>query len=102
MSSNPGSSRPSQRWINLTLAAVAGQVGCLTLVIILAALFGGLWLDRHFQTRPILTIVLMVVSMPVSLLAMLFVVRSATARIRTQQSQNPDTRTKEDDFGKNS
>jgi hypothetical protein len=54
----------------LTLAAVLGQVGCLTLVIILAALFGGLWLDARLQTRPVITVVLMIVSIPVTLALM--------------------------------
>jgi F0F1-type ATP synthase assembly protein I len=71
----------SQYAFNLTLAAVAGQVGCLTLVIVLVALFGGLWLDNLFGTRPWLTVILMVGSVPVTLVAMFWVVRKATSRM---------------------
>jgi F0F1-type ATP synthase assembly protein I len=72
----------NQRLINLTLAGVVGQVGCLTLVIILAALFLGLWLDNQFQTRPLFTLILIIASIPVSLAAMFVVVRFATKRIK--------------------
>jgi hypothetical protein len=73
----------SLRVFNLTLAAVAGQAGCLTLVVIFAALFLGLWLDNRFDTRPLLTVVLMVASVPVTLVLMFWVVRKTTARLNT-------------------
>jgi MFS-type transporter involved in bile tolerance (Atg22 family) len=71
-----------QQLVNLTLAGVVGQVGCLTLFIVLAAVLGGLWLDAHFGTRPVLTIGLLVASIPVSLVVMLLVVRKATSLIK--------------------
>ncbi len=72
----------NQYWLNLTLAGMAGQVGCVTLVIVLAAVLGGLWLDAQFQTRPVITLVLLVVSIPVSLIAMLSIVRVVTSKIK--------------------
>lgn len=75
---------------NLTLAAVAGQVGCLTLIIIFLALFGGLWLDNQFQTRPTFTILLLIGSVPVTLIAMFWVVRQATSRIKPDNAAPPD------------
>jgi MFS-type transporter involved in bile tolerance (Atg22 family) len=86
--SDPGSNDRKTYWMNLTLAGLAGQVGCLTLVIILGAVFLGLWLDAQFQTRPVLTIGLVVVSMPISLGMMFFVVRQAVTRIKTGPSQD--------------
>ncbi len=77
----------TQSAFNLTLAAVAGQVGCLTLVIVLAALFGGLWLDNYFQTRPMFTIILMVASIPVTLVLMFWVVKAATSRLQDNKTQ---------------
>ena len=81
--------------MNLTLASIAGQVGCLTLVIIFVALFAGLWLDRYFATRPLFTIVLLIGSVPVTLFLMFRVVRAATNRIKpvhnTEKSKVPDT-----------
>jgi hypothetical protein len=73
----------TQYIFNLTLAAVAGQVGFLTLFIILAALFGGLWLDKRFDSKPLFTVILMLSSVPVTLVMMFWVVRNATARIKT-------------------
>jgi hypothetical protein len=71
-----------QRVFNLTLTAVAGQVGCLTLLIILVALFAGLWLDNQFNTsKPIFTVLLMIASMPVTLFMMFWVVKATTTRI---------------------
>lgn len=75
---------------NLTLAAVASQVGCLTLLIVLAALFGGLWLDARFGTKPMFTIGLMIASVPVTLVGMFWVVRMTTARIRSDSK--PESR----------
>lgn len=85
--SEPSDKNRGQYAFNLTLAAVAGQVGCLTLIIVLAALFGGLWLDKYFQTRPLFTVLLMVGSIPVTLVLMFIVVRAATSRL---QSRNND------------
>jgi len=83
MSQTPEPQRDrKQYWLNLTLAGVAGQVGCLTLLIILVAVFGGLWLDARFQTRPVFTIVLLIASIPVSLAVMFYVVRLATSKIK--------------------
>ncbi len=82
--------------LNLTLAAVVGQVGCLTSVIILAALFGGLWLDSRFSTKPMITIGLIVISVPITLFAMIWVVKKTTSRIKTDGEQNPQSSRKEE------
>lgn len=72
----------AQRALNLTLAMVAGQVGCLTLIIVVAALFAGLWLDNQFHTRPLFTLILMIASVPVTIVVMYRVATAATARIK--------------------
>lgn len=72
----------SSNTLNVTIAGLAAQVGCLTLVVVLAAAFGGLWLDKYFNTRPILTIILLLASIPLSVWMMLSVVRAATAKIK--------------------
>jgi F0F1-type ATP synthase assembly protein I len=77
----------AQNAFNLTLAAVVGQVGCLTLVIILGAILGGIWLDSRFDTKPLFTLGLAIASIPVTLIVMLWVVRSATARLQSNQKQ---------------
>jgi formate hydrogenlyase subunit 4 len=79
-SGDPTDRERGLRSLNLTLALVTGQVGCLTILIIFAALFLGRWLDAQFGSRPLFTIVLMVGSVPITLILMFWVVKSVTAR----------------------
>ncbi len=76
------------RSLNLTLAAVTGQVGCLTVLIILAAFFAGRWLDGRFGSDALFTVILMVASVPVTLVVMFWVVRSVTSRFAQPSEQN--------------
>ena len=92
----------SQSTFNLTLAAVAGQVGCLTLVIVLAALIAGLWLDAQLGTKPMLTVILMIASVPVTLVLMFWLVRAATTRIQSGDGQIAEKQQEESSSGKNS
>lgn len=82
---------PGRYALNMTLAAVAGQVGCLTIVVIGAALLAGMWLDSLLDTRPLFIIGLLLVSVPVTLVMMFWVVRQATARIKPDNSQQQVT-----------
>jgi F0F1-type ATP synthase assembly protein I len=84
---DPGKNR-RQYAINLTMAAVAGQVGCITLVIVFGALIAGLLIDRWFSTKPLFTILFMIASMPVTLYVMYRVVEGATRRIRPVVEKN--------------
>jgi len=79
--------------LNLTLAGVAGQVGCLTLLVIMVALFAGLWLDKAFQTKPLFTVILMIGSVPVTLFLMFRVVKAATDRIKPVEKETPQEET---------
>ena len=85
----------TQYAFNLTLAAVAGQVGCLTLVIIFVALFGGLWLDSVLDTRPLFTLILLLGSVPVTLILMFWVVRKATSHIKPASSETSEEQEEE-------
>jgi F0F1-type ATP synthase assembly protein I len=89
------------RLLNLTIASVAGQVGCLTTIIIIAAVLGGLWLDNYYQSKPMFTIGLLIASIPVSLAVMIVVVKFAVSKIKTNQSELKSEQ-KEVDLGKNS
>ena len=72
----------SNNRFNTILATVVGQVGCLTPIIILGALFAGLWLDRQFETKPLFTILFIVGSAPVSVFVLYRIVRSATTKLK--------------------
>lgn len=64
------------------LIVLVGQVGCLTLVIILASVLGGLWLDKVFNTKPVITLALLFAGIPVSVFVMLNVGRRTLARFK--------------------
>ena len=76
--------------LNMTLAAVAGQVGCLTLLIIIVTLFGGLWLDSQLDTKPLFTVLLLVGSIPVTIILMFWVVRKATSHMKPAGTAKAD------------
>lgn len=85
---------------NMTLAAVAGQVGFLTVFIILVFLVLGWWLDNQFGTFPGFLIGALVVSMPITLILMFRVVRATTARMKFEAPEE-ETPQKEAEVGKN-
>ena len=87
MSDQPQKTNRKQQILNLTLAGVTGLVGCLTLVIVLGAVFIGLWLDGIFLSRPWFTIGLVVASIPISIITMIIVTRLAVSKIK---SERPD------------
>ena len=76
--------------LNTLLVVMVGQVGCLTLVIILASLFGGLWLDKTFGTKPVFTLVLLFAGIPVSVLVMLSVARKTLARLKDKAEKDSE------------
>ncbi|NWG33267.1 MAG: AtpZ/AtpI family protein [Chloroflexi bacterium] len=72
------------------LIVLIGQVGCLTLVIILASVLLGLWLDGVFDTKPVITLALLFAGIPVSVLVMLNVGRRTLARLKDNLEKESD------------
>ena len=56
-----------QSAFSMTPVAVGLEVGCLTIVIVVVAIAGGLLLDRLLGTKPLFTILLVLGSAPLSL-----------------------------------
>lgn len=83
-----------------TLATVVAEVGCLTFVILLAAVLGGIWLDRTFNTRPIFTVGLTIVSVLVTFVVILWVVRTATSRLESASTPKTNHSEEEANSGK--
>jgi len=77
----------TQQALKMALVGVIGQVGCLTLLIILGALVAGLWLDGQFHTRPLFTLILVLGSVPVTLFVMFRLVLTVAPKLQTQSSQ---------------
>ncbi len=77
--------------LNTLLVVMIGQVGCLTLVIILASVFGGLWLDKTFDTKPVFTLVLLFAGIPASVFVMLIVARKTLERLKDKAENETKT-----------
>ena len=84
------SEQKGRKILSTLLIVMVGQVGCLTLVIILASVFGGLWLDNTFGTKPIFTLVLLFAGIPISVLVMLVVARKTLTRLKDQAEKESD------------
>jgi len=82
--------------LQLVLAGVLGQVGCLTIAIIIVALVAGLLLDNAFQTRPLFTLILVIASVPLTIYIMVRIVLSMAPRIQ-QLSESAITNLPEED-----
>jgi len=77
--------------LNTLLVVMIGQVGCLTLIIILASVFGGLWLDKTFGTKPVFTLALLIVGVPVSVIVMIVIARRTLARLKEQAEKDTNS-----------
>jgi F0F1-type ATP synthase assembly protein I len=81
------SNKDPKSTFNTVIVVMVSQVGCLTLVIILASLFAGLWLDRTFDTKPLFTLILMLAGIPLSVVLMLTLARKSIAKIESGNSK---------------
>ncbi len=88
--------QPSARVKNLSLAGVAGLAGCATLIIVFSALFIGLWLDSQLGQRGPCIFGMLILSVPVSLFAMLRIALGAINRIQPQLKNTLSEDTEED------
>jgi hypothetical protein len=86
-----------QRTFNLLLAAAASLIGFVALAITFASLFLGLWLDATFGTGKTWTVVSMILSVPVSLLSMLFMALGLVKRIVPQPPPQQTHQTNKED-----
>jgi hypothetical protein len=82
---NSPKTKPYISLTNYRVFKITGEVGCLTLLVVLAALAAGLWIDGQFNSKPLFTIILMVGSVPVTMLLLIRLVR------RSVDEQPPET-----------
>lgn len=71
-------------------SGIAWQIGCVTIVILGVALLAGLWLDQQLNTRPWLTVILLLVSLPLSLALTLRIALSAARQIEEARKEEHD------------
>ena len=70
--------------VQTLLIVVVGQVGCITLAVVLASVMGGVWLDNYFGTKPAITFILSLAGIPLSVFLMFVASRRALARFTEQ------------------
>jgi hypothetical protein len=75
--SPPDKNRMSYGAIGGQALTVGGEVGCVTVVIVLVAVLGGLWLDRTLGTKAAFTIFLVLASAPISLFLTVWIARKS-------------------------
>jgi MFS-type transporter involved in bile tolerance (Atg22 family) len=75
--------------------AVGAQVGCTTVLIVFGAVLFGLWLDRQFGTKPLLTVLLVLTSAPFSLFLTYRLAKRAVDPKRYSKNSNGESKPKE-------
>lgn len=89
---SPATGVPAEATYGLAVAGLLGQVGCLTVVIVLGALGTGLWLDTQLGSRPLFTIGLIVASVPLTLVLMFRIVLAGAGRLRSKVAPGGEAR----------
>jgi MFS-type transporter involved in bile tolerance (Atg22 family) len=84
---------PYKHFRTLALVATVTPGVFASVVVVFGALLLGLWLDATFRTRPTFTLILLLLSIPVSLVAMFF---SVLGTLRNIKPSEPTTTQKED------
>lgn len=95
--SKPPEHKPAQPIIPMKFAEVGVQVAFITLGIVLISVFGGLWLDRILGTKPLLTVILVVASAPLSLFLTIWVAMRAVRDLPSKPVQSPQAKTSKED-----
>jgi F0F1-type ATP synthase assembly protein I len=62
--------QPPRKLSDVQIASLIGQSGCLVVVLVLGALFGGIMLDRLLGTKPLFTLALVLASLPIGMFAL--------------------------------
>ena len=103
MSENKPPQPTSTEVVTKTLAQgslIGVQAGCVSVILIILALVAGLVLDRALGTKYVFTVGLLLLSIPVSLGAMVYTVLRSTRSMQNQPA--PQATKKEDSVEKTS
>lgn len=75
-------------FINLGLASLAGLSGCVSIIVIFGGLLIGFTLDHLLGTRPLFTILVIVLSVPLALWLMVQLALRSTKTLESRQWGN--------------
>jgi F0F1-type ATP synthase assembly protein I len=82
---------------SMPVIALGGQIGCVTLVVVLAAAFGWIWFDNLLGTKPLLTIILVLGAAPLSLFLTYLMAMRAINKVNLPPPQEEKTETLKED-----
>ena len=85
--SSPPDKNPYLSAFNTKALTVGGEVGCLTLFIVLVAVFGGIWLDRVLGTKPLFTVGLVLLSAPLALFLTVYIAKRAVKDLQPPEGK---------------
>jgi hypothetical protein len=96
--SSPPEKNPYLSAFNAKALTVGGEVGCLTLIIVLASVFGGIALDKLLGTKPLFTVGLVLLSAPLALVLTVYIAKRAVKDLQPPaDSQESKTRSAVDE-----
>jgi F0F1-type ATP synthase assembly protein I len=75
----PGPDRTPRILTESQIAGLTAQSGCLVVGLVLIAVVLGIWLDRLLNTRPLITLALVLGSMPLTIYLLFRIAMRATA-----------------------
>lgn len=78
------SNRPVGIAKNLVLAGMLSQIGCVTAIIVVAALLGGLWVDSRLNTKPLFTALFLLLSIPINVYSLVRVALTTAAQFQSE------------------
>lgn len=91
-----------QAGVAFVAASVLAQVGCLTLVLIGIAIGAGLWLDAQFDTKPLITVILVLATVPLTFYLVIRLVLRGTSNLqRKAQFKTNQVEIEEEQGGEN-
>lgn len=93
----PPEKTPQPYAFSMKFMGVGAQVGCLTLMIVLGAVFGGIWLDRVLGTKPVLTVLLVLGSAPFSLFLTFWIAMRSVRDLNPPGPAKPQTYVRKED-----
>ena len=94
-SNTPPEKNPWLVALDPKVLTVGGEVGCLTLIIVLVSVFGGIWLDKILGTKPLFTIGLVLLSAPLSLVLTFWIATRAVRDTKSPSESDTDNQGKE-------
>ena len=93
MSQSPDKMDPKIKFapFNMSVMALGGQVGCSTLLIVILSVFGGIWLDRILDTKPVFTIMFILGSAPLALVLTYWMAMRSIQSMQSAKSEEKET-----------